>query len=38
VGGRQHDGVGVGVLEFVDPCSGFVDADQNRFQAGVFGD
>ena len=38
VGGRQHDGVGVGVLELVDPCSGFVDPDQNRLQAGVGGD
>ena len=38
VGGRQHDGVGVGVLEFVDSCSGVVDPDRNRFQAGVCGD
>ena len=37
VGGRQHDRLGVGELEFVDPCSGFVDSDQNRLQAGVCG-
>ena len=30
VRGRQHDRVGVGALEFVDPGSGFVDPDQNR--------
>jgi hypothetical protein len=35
---RHHDRVSIGALEFVDPCSGFVNPDQDRFKAGVRGD